>query len=290
MEREYLIGIDMGGSEINAGLVDLNGKVMKKLTIPIDVKATKAKIVDSIVFAINKLKKDKILGVGIAVAGAVDTRRGIAVAPPNLPGWKNIPLKKIVEDKAKLPVSIDNDANCFAIAEYKIGFAKKTQNLVGVLVNTGIGSGIVLNGKLCKDAAGELGHTIIDGKEKCVCGNSGCLETAAAGWAIEKKVKKTLNKKSITMEEIAQLSKTNKRVKKVIADAAASLGIGIANMALLLNPDIVSIGGSVGQIKGFAEAVEREAQKRMKVLDHKLQIVRAKTEDYGILGASSIVF
>ena len=290
MEREYLIGIDMGGSEINAGLVDLNGKVMKKLTIPIDTKATKAKIIDSIVFAVNKLKKDKILGVGIGVAGVVDVKRGVALAPPNLPGWKEVPLKRILEDKLKIPVLIDNDANCFAIAEYKIGLAKRMQNVVGVLVNSGISSGIVLGGKLCRTASGEIGHMTIDNREKCSCGNIGCLEAYSSGAVIEKKVKKLLNKKTITMEEIARLAKTNSKVKKIVADAAVSLGVGLANMALLLNPEIISIGGSVTSIKGFVEAAEKEANKRIKILENKVQIVKANTEDYGILGASSIAF
>ena len=148
MEKEYLIGVDLGGTKIEAGLVDLNGKVVKKIVMPTEASKGKAQVIQNIVFCVNKLRKDTILGVGVGIPGPTDFRRGVAMNPPNLPGWKEVPLKKILEEKLHLNVAVENDAKCFALAEYKCGYEKKVQNLVGITVGTGIGSGIIINGKL----------------------------------------------------------------------------------------------------------------------------------------------
>ncbi|MEM4336486.1 MAG: ROK family protein [Candidatus Woesearchaeota archaeon] len=293
MEREYLIGIDLGGTKIEAGLVDLSGKVLKKIIMPTEAKAGKAKVIENIVYTVNKLRRDRILGVGVGVPGPTDYKKGLVINPPNLPGWGEVPLKKILEEKLRLPVAVENDAKCFAIAEFKCGYEKKVSSLVGITVGTGIGAGIIINGKLYRgscDSAGEIGHmTVVEEGAKCSCGNRGCLEQYASGKGIERMYfEKT--KRKISAEEISQLAPKNKTAKLVIDEAAKYLGIGIANIAVSLNPEVIVIDGGIASIKGFFEKAKREAQKHLSILPKEAKIEKSKTEDAGILGAASIVF
>jgi len=293
MEKEYLIGVDLGGTKIEAGLVDLNGKVIKKLIMPTEAGKGKQKVIQNIVYAVNKLKKDRILGVGIGIPGPTDYRKGVAINPPNLPGWKEVPLKRILEDKLRMTVAVENDAKCFAIAEYKCGYEKKVQNLVGVTVGTGIGSGIIINGRLYRgmaDSAGEIGHIkIVPDGVKCGCGSRGCLEQYASGRAIERMYfEKT--KKRLSAEEVAHLMRKNKKAADVVNTAARYLGIGLANVAVTLNPEVIVVDGSIALIKNFVKTAEKEALKHMKILPRPVPIIHSKTEDAGVLGAASIVF
>jgi len=293
MEREYLIGVDLGGTKIEAGLVDLNGKVLKKIIMPTEAKAGKAKVIENIVYAVNKLRRDKIIGVGVGIPGPTDYKRGIAIRPPNLPGWNEVPLKKILEEKLKLCVAVENDAKCFAIAEFKCGYEKKVSSLVGVTVGTGVGAGIIINGKIYRgssDSAGEIGHmTVVEDGAKCNCGNKGCLEMYASGRGIERMFfEKT--KRRLSAEEIAQLAGRNKTARHVIEEAARYLGIGLANIIVAVNPEVVVIDGSIATIKGFVEKAHKEAVKHLGILPKEVRIEKSKTEDSGILGAASVVF
>lgn len=294
MEKEYLIGVDLGGTRIEAGLVDLNGKVVKKIIMPTNARSGKQKVIQNIVESVRKIKKDKIIGVGVGIPGPTDYKKGIAVNPPNLPGWKNVPLRRLLEEKLKMNVAVENDAKCFAIAEYKCGYEKKVQNLVGVTVGTGIGAGVIIGGKLFRgqgDSAGEIGHmTVVDKKGvKCPCGNYGCLEQYASGRAIERMYyEKT--KKKLSAEEIAGLVNKNKKAKEVIDTAARYLGIGLANVAVTLSPEMIVVDGSIALIKNFVKTAEKEANKHMKILPKAIPIIHSKTEDAGVLGAASIVF
>jgi len=293
MDREYLIGVDLGGTKIEAGLVDLNGKVVKKIILPTEAGKGKQQVIQNIVYAVNKLRKDIIIGVGVGIPGPTDFRRGIAINPPNLPGWKDVPLKRLLEEKLRLNVAVENDAKCFALAEYKCGYEKKVQNLVGVTVGTGIGSGIIINGKLYRgsaDSAGEIGHMkIVDDGIKCGCGNIGCLEQYASGRAIERMFFEA-TKKRMHADEISQLAKTNAKARAVIEKAAMYLGRGLANVAVTLSPEIIVVDGGIARIKNFVKLAEKEALNHMRILPRKVPIVESKTEDAGILGAAGVVF
>ncbi len=294
MDKEYLIGVDLGGTKIEAGLVDLNGKVVKKLLMPTEAKKGKQKVIQNIVYAVNKLKKDRIIGVGVGVPGPTDYRKGVVINPPNLQGWKKVPLKRILEEKLRMNVAVENDAKCFAIAEYKCGYEKKVQNLVGITVGTGIGSGIIINGKLHRglsDSAGEIGHMRVVLKDgiKCPCGGQGHLEQYASGRAIERMFYEKA-KKRMTAEEIAQIMNKNKKAKEAIETAAKYLGIGLANVAVTLDPEVIVVDGSIALIRNFVKMAEREAKKHMKILPKPTPIIHSKTEDAGVLGAASIVF
>ncbi len=286
-----MIGIDLGGSEIDAGLVDLNGKIVKKLTMPVEQKISRAKVIDSITFAINKLRKDKIIGIGIGIPGPVDSKKGIALNPTNLPCLTNVLLKKIIEDKTRIPVSVENDANCFAIAAHKVEFEKSVQNIVGVLIDKGIGAGIIINGRIYRghfDSAGELGHTTVaNNRVRCSCGSYDCLDAYSSLSAIEKRVF-GLTRKRMSFEDIARLAKNDKRVKNVVRDAAEHLGTALANVVKILNPEMIVLNGPVSMLSGFVETTQRLTQKKTSGVN--VNIVRSSLEDSGILGAASVVF
>ena len=290
MDREYLLGLELNGSELNAGLVDLNGKVVKKLRQPIEPKADKRKIIDAMVFAINKLRKEIVLGVGVGLPGIVDSKRGIVVELPGRPGWRGLSLKKILEERIKLPVTIENAANCFALAEYKVGFGRRMQNLLGVTVGDYVSSGVVLNGKLYKgnsELAGEFGHLSVDPTgPRCSCGGRGCLVSVSSSAAIRRELGNALSK--LSTRELTMLAKKDKRVRQAFESAARHLGKALAAAASLLNPDVIVLNGPVTSYEDFAKIAAAEAQ-RYAQLARKTPIVRSNLPDSGILGAASIV-
>jgi len=288
MEKEYLIGINLR-REINAGLIDLNGKITKKLTLPIDESASKIELINNISFLINKLKKDRIIGVGIGIPGPVDFKNGIALNPP-ISSLKNIQLKKILEDKTKIPVYVDNGANCFTIASHKIEFEKKFSNILGVVVDKEIDGGIVINNKIyrgCFGAAGNIGHMSIshNGLRCSVCGNHDCLNLYSSATAIEKRVFSITNK-HIPFDKIGEISKKNKRIRKVNEEAAMHLGFALANVAKILNPDLIVLNGCVSTLGGFVDLVNNSLKKA----GENIKVVRSELEDAEILGAASIIF
>jgi len=236
------------------------------------------------------MKKDRILGVGISFPGQVDAKRGIVVSS-HIHGFENTGLKKIIEDKVNLPVSLENGASCLAIAEYKIGFNKRFGTFVAILADAGITSGIMIAGKLYKgvDVTPDFSHMIIESDgEKCACGNIGCLDAMSNGIAIEKRYKQ-LAKKTKSFEEIINLTKSDKKARQVLQEAGRYFGIGLTNAALLINPDLIIVSGQLTNAKEYFETAVKEMQKNTKNMQRKIQILKSTTEDAGILGASSIV-
>jgi len=294
MEKDYLIGVDFNANTISAGLVDLTGKIIKKVEMPTDAKKGKKQVLDNLFAAISKVKKSHVIGIGIGVPGYVDKKRGIIHNAPNLPDWKDVNLKRMIEERINLPTYIDNDINCFALAESKCGSGKKIDNFVVMSIGSGVGSGIVINGKIYRgtnDCAAEIGHTVVvENGDKCNCGNYGCLETYSSGLAIERRFKDA-TKKRMTYEEIAKEYSKNKKAKEIINDAGKYLGVGIANVINFLNPELVIVGGPVIRIvKPIAPLAFKEAQRRaLSIPAERVKIMESTLEDAGIIGAASIL-
>jgi len=294
MEKDYLIGVDFNANTISAGLVDLTGKIIKKVEMPTDAKKGKKQVFDNLFTAISKVKKSHVIGIGIGVPGYVDKRRGIIHNAPNLPDWKDINLKRAVEERLNLPTYIDNDINCFALAESKCGSGKKVDNFFVMSVGAGVGGGMVVNGKIYRgahDCAAEIGHTIVlENGEKCNCGNYGCLEAYTSGLSIERRFRDSTRKK-MTYEEIAREYNKNKKAREIINDAGKYLGVGIANVINILNPELIIVGGPVIRtIKPIMPIAIKEAQRRaLSVPGERVKIIESNLEDAGIIGAASIL-
>jgi glucokinase len=209
--------------------------------------------------------RSDFLGVGIGSPGPLDRARGIVIVSPNL-GWRNFPLRDEVSKRVNLPAALDNDANCATLGEWWCGAAKGGRNVVGITIGTGIGGGLIFDGKLyhgSSDGAGEIGHTTIDPTgRRCKCGNYGCLEAYASGPAIAERAREELevdgdsilhgmvdgDLSRITAQIVFEASKKGDPVAtQVVRDTAHFLGVGVSNLINVLNPDIVVIAGGVTQ-------------------------------------------
>jgi glucokinase len=205
----------------------------------------------------------EILGVGVGAPGPLDTKRGIVLLTPNL-GWVNMPLRQIIHDRLGLPAALDNDANCAVLGEWWVGAARGARHAIGITIGTGIGGGLILDGKLyhgASDVAGEIGHTTIDTEgRRCKCGNYGCLEAYASGPNIALRAVEEIEAGAvsrlpalvggdlgkITAQTVYQAAKDGDDLAlEVVNDTAKFLGVGIGNLLNIFNPEVVVVCGGV---------------------------------------------
>lgn len=265
LTERLAIGIDIGGTKIAAGVVDLDGMVVDRAfretpsTSPTDV-------LTAITSLVEELRDGHyVVAVGIGAAGFVDDRRATVVFAPHL-AWRNEPLREAVRRRIRLPVVVDNDANMTGWAEWRFGAAQNETDFVVVTLGTGIGGSIVLRGSPFRGTfglAGEFGHMMIDPQGRdCECGNRGCWEQYASGNQIGRLGRRAAEQKTglgerllaavdgdldaitgLTVGAAAQAGDTE--AVAIMADVGHWLGLGIANLAAALDPGIVVVGGGV---------------------------------------------
>lgn len=287
-----IIGIDLGGTKIAGALVTPSGKVLMDVQIPTEAKKGKKVVINNIKKAIDTLiqsHKVKIKAIGIGAPGPILYEKGIVVEAPNLPGWKRVNLRNILKQHYKVPVFVDNDANCAALAEAWFGAGKFVDHFVYLTISTGIGGGIIINKKLYRGvtgSAGELGHMVIDIKgPKCGCGKYGHFEALASGTAI---------KRITGMDAIgAHLAahQGDKKVKQALKEAAHYLAIGLANLTNIFNPELIVIGGGLSNMWQHLVLPAKKEFRRYALIQpaKAVKIVRAKLKhDAGVLGAAAL--
>jgi len=280
------IGLDIGGTEIKAGIVS-NGKIIKKLTIKTQVKKGRKQVIQNITNSIKELFNKNISAIGAGAPGPLDYKKGILGKQVNLP-LTNFNLKKYIQQKFKVPVAIDNDANVFTLGEALYGAGKNYNNIIGLTLGTGIGGGIVINKKLYhgRSNAGELGHITIkfDEKIKSKCGNNGCLEEYVSARGIQRRAKV-----SSPLQLYNLAAKGDKKAISAWKQTGKLLGIGITNIINSFDPDVVVIGGNISKAwKFFSKAMNQEINKR--ALLKATKVVRTKLkENAAIIGAASLV-
>jgi len=305
--RKY-IAIDIGGTKIALGRFKEEGILEEKVVFPTRPERGYQKILEEMVENIEKLLTQDVIAIGIGTAGPLDRVKGEIYSPPNLPGWKGVPLKKDLEEAFKIPVYLDNDANAACLGEYYFGAGKGVKDLVYVTVSTGIGGGIIIDGKILhgrRDSAGEVGHqTILPDGPLCNCGNRGCLEALASGTAIAKRAKEAIErgedtilldwskKEEITAKHVRSAMLLGDKVATYIWNQAMEyLGIGIGNIITILSPQRVIIGGSVG-LSGedvIFKIKEIVGQRVFLVPIDMVEIVPAQLgEDVGLYGAFAV--
>lgn len=312
--QRLIVGIDIGGTKIDAGILDTSGKILKKTRIYTEAHEGLNAVVQRIYNAIDMVIEDiksPICGIGIGVPGQVDVKKGIVLFAPNM-GWKNIEIRRLIQERYNLPVEIENDANCGALAEARLGAGTGANSLVWITVGTGIGGGIIIDGKLLQGAnfaGGEIGHMIIkENGHICGCGNRGCLEALAAGPAIIRQMKgkiatgtqttilkmidNDLNK--ITVEVIAKAADLGDNLSlKVLNRAGEYLGLGVVNLANILNPEVIIMGGGVMEVAGhhLLNIVKNIVWKRaLAQASNSLNIELATLGDNaGLIGASLLI-
>jgi glucokinase len=265
-----VLAIDLGGTKILIALVSAENEVIARQLQP-----TRAESGQAAVIALIKAGIDRILTVGgletsqleaiaVAAAGAISSRDGVVTNSPHLPDWLNVPLRRILVQRYTVDTFIINDASAAALGEYHLGVGRGVANLIYLTIGTGIGGGIITNGRLylgSDGSAGELGHMTIDvSGQKDSCGNLGCLEMLASGSAIATEAKRRLKEgqnsllagvaiDSITVEEVAAAAEDGDKLsQKVINQAAAYLGVGLVRIVNIFNPDMIVIGGGVAKM------------------------------------------
>lgn len=292
MKKSYKLCLDIGGSKINAGLIS-GRKIIRNKKISTGAKKGRKAVIKNIISITREFFNNKVSDVCVGIAGQINYKKGIIVASPNLP-FKNCKLEKILKREFRKPVFIENDANCFTLAEAKYGAAKGYKNIVGVTLGTGIGGGIIINNKIYhgwQGTAGEIGHmTISSEKEKCSCGQSGHFEILASGTAMVNIYKNLTGKKKNTFKIENLAIKGDKRALQTIKIMSKYLGIGLANIINILNPEIIVIGGGMARVNLLWSKLKTETYKRVLYSPLKrTKIVKTKLDDdAGILGASLI--
>jgi glucokinase len=253
----------------------------------------------------SKLSKEEICGMGIGFPGPLNAETGTIFNPPNLNGWDSVPLRNILEKELGVPVAIENDANAAALGEWWRGAGSGTHSLFCITLGTGVGGGIIMDGKVWHGAssiAGEIGHTtVIRDGIKCTCGNIGCLETYACSGGILKRVNNALLKEgdNDSQQPLTNLKQVNQMVIQgneivlnVIKETGVILGIAVANIANLLNPEMIVLFGGVTNLGEYLVIPLKEEVKRraFKKATESLRIELSQLGDNsGILGAAKTI-
>ena len=311
--KNLSIGVDLGGTKVAVGLCS-NGEILKKTIYPTQSHNGFEGVISTIISAVKSVLGDvelkDIRGLGIGAAGQINPATGEVIYAPNL-NWKNAPLGRVLEDKLGLPVKVLNDVRAATVAEQKFGNGKGLQNFGNVFIGTGVGSGWVLNGKLLNghtNSAGEIGHICLDPEGPvCGCGHKGCLEAYSSGTGMENYCKEELKKgrKSLILElaenDISKIrgpiigkaaGLNDELAVEAIKRVGYHLGLALANVHTLLNPEVVLLGGGMMALKDIFMPVLEETLKQhiLPVADQGLLIREARFQNDAVLLGGAAIF
>jgi glucokinase len=263
-----ILGIDIGGTKSAAVLGRADGTIVARSEEPTQAQAGPQAILARLIAMARELLQQQqippqtLCGIGISCGGPLDTKTGIVYAPPNLPGWEAVPVRAIFEEAFPgVRVALDNDANATALAEWRYGAGRGTQNMVFLTMGTGIGGGLILDGRLYRganDLAGEVGHqTILINGPLCRCGKRGCLEALASGPAVARLAQESLHygrgkrlieaaggkPAQITAKHVIDTAKEGDPFcRNILSEVGTYMGIGLANLIQILNPERIVLG------------------------------------------------
>ncbi|WP_173915558.1 ROK family transcriptional regulator [Halobacillus sp. Marseille-Q1614] len=268
----YIIGLDVGPTQLKSVLTDLNGTIIQESRSEIIKPSTNEKLLELMKRAIVNLMdvdKEKIIGIGVGMHGVVDVANGVSLFAPNLQ-LRDIPIQQTLEEAFGITVRVENDARALVLGELWFGNGSGSENIVAVNLGRGIGAGIIINGELFHgdgSTAGEIGHMTIDIRgAKCSCGNYGCLQTLASGPAIAENAAReiAIGKESLLRDRVgSHLDKIDGKMiyeaalegdplsKEVLKEAGIYLGIGLTNLIHTINPTKIIIGGGVSKAGDF---------------------------------------
>lgn len=274
-----IVGVDIGGTKVAAGLVDYEGKILNQVRRPMSARGEPESALKAVTSAIDSLLSqtqgassgEEIRGIGLCAPGPLDPKTGMVINPPNLPCWRNFPLAARIADVYSVPVKLDNDANAAALAETRWGAARGYRYVFYATVGTGIGTGIVLDGRIYHGytgAAGEGGHMSIDYRGPvCGCGKHGCIEAFAAGPAIGARARTRLAAEpsrcsvmfdlihgkieDATSETVGKaFAAGDSLAREILQETAGLLTAWLGNVVDLLDPDVLVMGGGVAAMLG----------------------------------------
>ncbi len=270
---DLILGIDLGGTKILTAVTNPQGKILSRdHSITPALKGHKAvihSILESAYRALGQADVDisDLIAVGVGAPGLINPETGILLTSPNLPGWQDIPLRDTIQEKLGKKTFLINDANAAALGEFYFGVARGIRNFIYITISTGIGGGIVIDGKIYSGAiggAGEVGHmTIDDDGPICNCGNRGCWETLASGTALAREARHRIEEgmrtsileyaegdmRKVTAQVIQDAAERGDNLaKELIGQTGYYLGVGLANLINIFNPELIVIGGGLSNI------------------------------------------
>lgn len=306
------LAFDLGGTELRAALVADGGTVLAFASVPTLAKDGPDAVLDQISMLAGKIHYAvphlRPVGVGIGAPGPLDPVAGILTAPPTLSGWHEVPLARILEERFNLPVRLENDANAAALGEWRFGAGRGAASLVFVTVSTGIGGGVISDGRIFhgrRGLAGEIGHmTIASESERCFCGAIGCFEAVASGTVLGRRATKLTRhgdgsvmrmlsaNGDVTGRHVVEAARDGDAAAlALIAEEARWLGIGFTNLLHLYSPDMIVMGGGVSNgydllHNGIATTVRERAMSAYR----DVPVVKAKLgQQAGLIGAASLI-
>ncbi len=299
---EFTIGVDLGGTNLRAAAIDRNGKILQKIEGATQLSAGRDAVVSDIVASIVKLRAslgvEHLAGIGIGIPGFIIMEKGIVTDSPNLPGFQNFAIRDEIERLLQSPVLLENDANAAALGEKWMGAGRDVDDLVLLTLGTGIGGGIICNGKVLHGfvgMAGELGHiTVVPGGNPCGCGNNGCLEKHASATAISTMARMMGLGDGLTAKQVFELAIAGERKARVPFERmGVALGTALANLINIFNfPLYLLSGGVLPAWDLFAPAMFEEIKRRSVVFrSTNTRIDRATLgNEAGLYGAAYLPF
>ena len=300
------IGIDLGGTQLRVAIADDRGRLKTVVRHPTEAARGRQHVIDRIVAAVAEAldgtSAGQVRALGIGLPGPVDPAAGIVISPANLPGFRNVPLNRILTRATGIPSFLHHDAHLAALGEHRRGAARGASEMIYVTVSTGIGAGLLLRGELYSGAhgiAGEVGHIVVqrDGP-LCTCGNRGCLEAIASGTGIARAAREFApgtpgsalhGLEHPHAEDVARAARAGDELANAILENAGTyLGLAIGTLVNLFNPQLIVLGGSVIKAGNLLLGPMRRSMNgsSWKASRRGLRIVRpALGDDAGLIGA-----
>lgn len=303
------IGVDLGGTQVRAALVDATGKLLARSSESTDKvggpQAVVKQIIDLIKTVSVGIDLAAVPAIGLSAPGPLDAQTGVVLNIPTLPGWVNIPIRELLSNALQKPVTLTNDGVAAAIGEWRFGAGLGHSDFVYITVSTGIGGGVIADGKVLhgrRQLAGHIGHmTILPDGQFCTCGNQGCWEAQASGTALGQYARELslrtpqslLNKlgEAVGAKDVFIAAQQGDELAlSIVARQTKLLGIGIVNLLHLYSPSVVVVGGGVSNgFDLFGQGVNEHVQRHALPAFRDVAVVRAALgTDSGLIGAATI--
>lgn len=312
------VGVDLGGTKVNIAMVSKKGKIVDHIKFPTNAKQGKELVIRRIKEGIDQLihqtdlEISNITGIGIGAPGPINYKSGVIHYAPNLPDWKEVPLAEIMKEDFQIPIIVENDANTAAWGEKIFGVAQGIDDMICLTLGTGIGGGLIFNGNIFRgknNVAGEVGHIIVNkGGLPCNCGNYGCLEAYSSASGIKRRIYSRVTKQNINNISLSSVGNLNNLslakvfelarqgdplVEDIVEEAIEYLGIGIASLVNILNPEmVVLVGGITNEGEKLLKPIQDIVfQRVMSTHKENLKIVFGKLGEYaGVVGAAALIW
>jgi glucokinase len=294
---EAAIGIDLGGTELRAAVVSADGRVLAHARTETAAMDGPDAVIGQMAALVGQIRgAHHILGVGIGSPGPLDAAAGRVVHAPTLRGWNDVPLATLAAERLGLPVRIDNDANVAALAEWRFGAGRGLRHIVYVTVSTGIGGGVIVDGRLLHgrgSLAGEIGHmAITEAPIACACGGLGCWEALASGTALGQRATAMGVFGPVTGRDVGRLAAAgNATAAALLAEEGRYLGIGFVNLLHLYAPEMIVVGGGVSDcLPAMHGEITRVIRRRAMPAYRDVPVVAAALgQQAGVIGAALLV-